>query len=120
MSTLEEIIVKGKGNAGSRGAWHVTRLEDRYCLVHYQTIMLQWTDGPMGTEIIDFSTGHGSVSDQNGMNIAFTALGLNYRYDRDWKGGGARITHLPCGLKYLDCHCAWDQLYRTYNPNLPT
>ena len=60
-------------------------------LWHYGTRMLCWRKSQRyGLELIDCSTGWGSVSDQNGMNTAFRELGLPYRFDRDQRGGGPR------------------------------
>lgn len=63
---------------------------------HYRTPMLafvtdedgQW-DGDL--ETVDYSIGHGSVSDQNGMNVLFARLGMPYIYRR---ARGARIETL--------------------------
>src|SRR3954454_7829454 len=99
--TLRDIITNGKGRAGSNGAWHVEANGTHRRLWHYGTLMLHWSilrDGR--THIIDWSEGHGSVSDQGGMNTAFRALGVPYRYSRDARGGGPRVEALPlhpCG-----------------------
>jgi hypothetical protein len=97
MATITEIVRNGKGTAGSNGAWRVyTRpgdddwRPDSRELYHYSTLMLEWDD----EGVIDYSIGYGSVSDQGGMNKAFRALGVPFRYDRDERGGGARITTL--------------------------
>lgn len=90
--TLAEIIRNGKGKAGSGGNWQAFSNGDGSReLWHYSTLMLKWTtDG----ELLDYSIGHGSVSDQGGMQTAFKVLNLPYRYDRDQRGGGPRITAL--------------------------
>jgi hypothetical protein len=101
MATIAGIIRTGRGCAGSNGAWRVERDESdpfvgqEYSLWHYSTRMLRWRSSRRsGTELLDYSTGHGSVSDQGGMNTAFRELGLPYRFDRDARGGGPRITEL--------------------------
>jgi hypothetical protein len=99
--TIAEAISRGHGRAGSGGAWRVERDESDpyvgqdYTLWHYATPMLRWRKSTRyGVELIDAGTGHGSVSDQGGMNTAFRVLGLPYRFDRDQRGGGPRITEL--------------------------
>lgn len=101
MSSLKDIVQNQKGKAGSGQSWRVDAYpasdgEISSCILwHYDTVMLQWnSDDPSDRRVLFTSIGHGSVSDQNGMNIAFRTLGLPYRYDRDIKGGGARITEL--------------------------
>jgi hypothetical protein len=93
--TIESIITAGKGNSH---AWHVEQhngVANVVHLRHYATTMLVWNvEDPYDAEVLDWDTGHGSVSDQNGMNTAFRALGLPYRFDRDQRGGGARVTQL--------------------------
>ena len=43
--------------------------------------MLTWNvASPQDGKYLDYSTGHGSVSDQNGMNTAFRLLGLLERF----------------------------------------
>ena len=84
-----------RASAGSNGSWRLERTSnDEYVLVHYATPMLSWYDHPDGVVITGYSVGHGSVSDQGGMNVAFRVLGVPYRYYRDWHGGGPRITEL--------------------------
>lgn len=64
-------------------------------IYHYSTLMLsfkldaegQW-DGNLDT--VDYSIGHGSVSDQNGMNTLFARLGMPYYYQR--RGGASIVT----------------------------
>jgi hypothetical protein len=53
--------------------------------------MLRWSD----TYVEYTDTGHGSVSDQNGMNIAFSVLHLPYYYSR---AGGPEIKLLDAPL----------------------
>ena len=94
--SLESIIRNRKGRAGSGGSWRVERSDSDpfvgqdYELWHYGTCMLQWTENSRG-EILrcKTSTGHGSVSDQHGMNTAFRVLGLDLYYSRK---GGAEIS----------------------------
>ena len=90
MATLESIIRNRRGKAGSNGSWKVTNgIGNGYhCLWHYSTPMLEWYDTGYGVEVIAYDEGHGSVSDQQGMNIAFRTLGVPYYYSRK---GGARI-----------------------------
>lgn len=95
---IDQIIARGHGTAH---AWRVEREESdpyvgsEYSLWHYGTRMLVWRSSTRhGAELVDYSTGWGSVSDQNGMNTAFRVLGLPYRYDRDQRGGGPRVTEL--------------------------
>lgn len=91
MATISDIVYKGKGTAGH---WHVERDEpaDPYCgyvvcsLYHYSTLMLTWQRWSNGWTPVCFTgLGHGSVSDQGGMNTAFKVLGAPYYYSR--KGG---------------------------------
>lgn len=60
---------------------------------HYGTRMLRAYGNPdHGWMIEDWDLGHGSVTDQQGMNRLFRALGYTaLRYRRDAKGGGPRI-----------------------------
>jgi hypothetical protein len=92
--TIQDIITRGKG---STHGWRVERDQYDYdwaTLVHYSTPMLTWnTKRPSEHEVL--SLGWGSVSDQNGLNTAFRALDLPFRYNRDQRGGGARISDLP-------------------------
>jgi hypothetical protein len=95
--TIAELIRRGKGKAGP---WRIERgiypgNENVLSLWHYGTRMLVWNaDDPTDEETLDWSIGYGSVSDQNGMNTAFRILNLPYRFDRDQKGGGPRITDI--------------------------
>jgi hypothetical protein len=103
--TLKGIIEAGKGRAGSNGAWRMETHGFVRRLYHYRTLMLEYrivrTRDGYGHSVISMSEGNGSVSDQGGMNTAFRALNLPYRFDRDQRGGGPRIselkTHKPCG-----------------------
>jgi hypothetical protein len=104
MSSLKGIIEAGKGRAGSGGAWRMETDGFVRRLYHHRTLMLEYriVRGRHGwtNRVVSMSEGHGSVSDQGGMNIAFRALGLPYRFDRDARGGGPRISELKthkCG-----------------------
>lgn len=94
--TIREIVRNGKGKAGH---WHVEPLYDStvhgwqvHSLYHYSTRMLVWrthNDSNL-IEILSVGLGNGSVSDQQGMNVAFGVLGApHYYYSRK---GGAKIT----------------------------
>jgi hypothetical protein len=103
--TIADIIRRGKGTAHAwrveRGATWARRPEATATLYHYGTAMLSWNvDQPDDPDTLSTNIGWGSVSDQNGMNTAFKVLGLPYRYDRNARGGGPRITELrrhACG-----------------------
>ena len=105
MATIAEIVRNGHGRAGSHGAWQVSeaprtdgagRGHQDWRLWHYTTAMLQWTRRPCGkADVIFFSLGRRTVSDQQGMNAAFEALGLPLYYARDRAGGGPRIEPRP-------------------------
>lgn len=98
MSTISGIIYNRKGTAGSNGSWKVEPLygyypdhvdHQIYRLSHYSVIMLVWRESESdGIEVLTMSLGHGTVSDQGGMNQAFKALGLPLYYSRK---GGAEI-----------------------------
>jgi hypothetical protein len=90
----------GPVNYLKSGPWRVESKQDevpgRYFLQslwHYSTEMLRWSyDFTSGqVTIIGTWTGHGSVSDQTGVNSALWALGSSLRYSRDQRGGGPRI-----------------------------
>lgn len=93
--SIRDIIVRRRGTAG---AWRIDRCTTgnyspeypRCTLVHYSTGMVTWH----GTTLVDYATGYGSVSDQNGVNTAMRVLGFPYRYRRDARGGGPRIEAL--------------------------
>lgn len=82
-----------------------------YELWHYSTPMLAWQDATYvaGGEtfvsgpdyVYHISLGHGSASDQNGMNTAFRTLTFNYRYTRM---GGPKITseNIPVDLESIN------------------
>lgn len=87
--TILELIerVAADGTEGVAGAWRTERVYIHGArvarLYHYGTMMLQWDiDFPKSSDKLDWSIGWGSVSDQNGMNTAFRALGLPYYYSR--------------------------------------
>lgn len=93
--TIEEIIANAEGSAGSRRAWTVERTANTVELYHYSTLMLVWNpSNPRDESVLYYGIGHGSKSDQGGMNTAFRTLRLPLRFDRDRKGGGPRITKL--------------------------
>ena len=108
---IADIIRRGSGRSH---AWRVERNGQAATLWHYGTAMLTWNlERPSDPDALDSSTGWGSVSDQNGMNIAFRVLGLPYRFDRDQRGGGPRVTELrkhACGHatdpSVATCTCA--------------
>lgn len=90
--SIAELIRRGYGKAGP---WQIEADGDSATLFHYSTAMLTWNPSdPTDEDTLDWSIGHGSVSDQNGMNTAFRILALPYRFDRDRKGGGPRITDI--------------------------
>ncbi len=95
--TIQGLIERGEqGKSGTAGAWRVEvggGYEKNVAeLWHYGTRMLVWNvDAPDDSEVLDWSLGWGSVSDQNGMNVAFRTLGLPYHFDR---AGGAQVTPL--------------------------
>jgi hypothetical protein len=108
MSTIAEIVANGSGYAGSNGSWRThtwEQLDDHPgkrvgVLFHYSTLMLKWNaDDPSDPEVLDYSTGWGSVSDQGGMNTAFRVLGLWLRFER---AGGARI--VDTRSRVAECH----------------
>ncbi len=85
--SISDVIGRARGTAGH---WRVTREDRDGCEVatlwHYSTAMLTWNvASPEDGKYLDYSTGHGSVSDQNGMNTAFRLLGLPLYFSR--KGG---------------------------------
>ena len=84
--TIQQLIEQGKGRAHN---WRVVEDNDNPAvkhLYHYSTNMLTWNH--ITKEIIDYDLGWGSVSDQNGMNIAFRVLGSKLYFSRN---GGAAI-----------------------------
>lgn len=99
MSTLASIVKARHGKAGSGNAWRVEPIgSDTYTLWHYSTPMLSWRDTGYGVDVLHLSTGHGSVSDQNGMNKAFRALGIRYYFSRK---GGSSIESPDEGCSYI-------------------
>jgi hypothetical protein len=65
-------------------------------LLHYGTKMLEWRitlthGGHAAANITGWWIGHGSVSDQTGVNAALKVLGSTLRYHRDRSGGGPRV-----------------------------
>ena len=99
MSTIGQIVRDRKGRAGSNGSWRIEHgLNDNVELWHYSTLMLSWIDTSHGACVTYISTGHGSVSDQGGMNQAFRLLNLPYRFVR---AGGAVV------VDYTDGSLIW-------------
>jgi len=119
--SLADIIKNGKGTAGK---WSVKRVPA--CMYdsglpnspfpqvaelhHYATCMLVWNDN---REILSYSHGYGSVSDQNGMNTAFKILGMDLYYSR--KNGARFINTNPnldscpeCDVTHIDKSCVRD------------
>jgi hypothetical protein len=88
--TVRDIIRKRNGKTH---AWRIEHtLDGASCLYHYATCMLVWIDKLDGSsEILCHDLGHGSVSDQRGMNIAFRELGCTWYYSR---ARGAHIIDL--------------------------
>lgn len=82
-------------SAGSRGSWRCAngytesgaRLRTIY---HYGSLMGTLYEYDGAWHFSPFSVGHGSVSDQQGMNAILRAARSPFRYRRDAKGGGAR------------------------------
>lgn len=91
-------------------SWSFCDVLDSGCLrvrqvFHYSTLMLEYHDVD-GWQVSPVSVGHGSVSDQGGMNQlmgfkrfwkngtwTFTADYGDWVYRRDQRGGGARIEY---------------------------
>jgi hypothetical protein len=99
VATITDIMLAGEGFAGSNRSWHVNGShmgitnDGRDIIVkhlyHYGHHMLSWrADNPSDENYLDYTTGHGSVSDQGGMNRAFRALGIPRYFSR---AGGAEI-----------------------------
>jgi len=76
--SLATIVRNGKGRAGH---WRIIPAEsvvgsedlDACALYHYGTCMLAWRR--CDNRVLYLSTGWGSASDQNGMNVALRVLG---------------------------------------------
>jgi len=87
--TIKQLIERGEGKAKH---WCVLPGSDdkdvRY-LYHYGTVMLVWHH--KSKRVIDYDTGWGSVSDQNGMNTAFRVLNAPLYFSRK---GGAEVVEL--------------------------
>lgn len=93
--TIRELVRRAAdGKAGTAGAWRTSMWTDgtgrkTATLHHYSTAMLRWDVAqPSNPDVLDYSTGWGSVSDQGGMNTAFRVLGLPLYFSR---AGGASI-----------------------------
>lgn len=89
--TIRDII---RGGRGQTHGWRVERRGDIAILVHYSTAMLRWDVRAPATSYTVLSIGHGSVSDQNGVNTFFRLFDVPCRFDRDQRGGGPRVTSL--------------------------
>lgn len=89
---IVDLAEKGKENRKA-GNWSRTsdvRESDgvrRVIIFHYSTPMLSYLETEP-VEVTGYSLGHGSVSDQQGMNQLFNRLNLPYYYNRK---GGAKI-----------------------------
>ena len=126
MASIQRIIRERKGTAGSSRSWSVVKINEgvnvlgehvsQYILYHYSTPMLIWGDirrsengSVRSSYMYSHSIGHGSVSDQNGMNTAFQELRIPCRYHRDWRGGGPRIhyteRYIGYGASRVDNNC---------------
>lgn len=82
----------GQRSRYSNGPWAVTRTGlTGGALYHYGTKMLEWQWDEREAQITGWWIGHGSVSDQQGVNAALSALGSPMRYYRDTRGGGPRV-----------------------------
>lgn len=105
MNSRIATLVHKDGKAGSKLSWRSTHYTDsagnqRRQIHHYGTLMLEYTEVPTGsqtwpftwdgsTTTVYYDTGHGSVSDQGGMNQFFRKLDMPWRYSR---AGGASIS----------------------------
>lgn len=108
MASIADIIRNGKGSAGSNQSWVVHEVERPHkdggltivcVLTHYGTTMMEWRKcWPDDPDYLWIGTGLGSVSDQGGINTACAVLKLPYRMDRNYGGGGPRITRLTAPM----------------------
>jgi len=81
-------LVHKDGKAGSNSSWrsHLTTCGTARQVYHYSTLMLEFD---LATKEVTYvSTGHGSVSDQRGMNEMFRELDAGMYFSR---AGGADI-----------------------------
>lgn len=95
-------LADGNAHAGSGGAWRSvtedftvdTRRSYKWrTIFHYETVMLAFALNDEGkwdgnTDNVVYNIGHGSVSDQNGMNKLFRHMNMPLYFVRQ---GGARI-----------------------------
>jgi hypothetical protein len=81
--TIEELATAPRSRKA--GNWRVWVDENRREIWHYSTRMLVVDSNG---EVLDYSTGWGSVTDQQGMNRLFRALDLPLYFRRK---GGAEI-----------------------------
>lgn len=78
---IDYVALRSKHGCPIRSVLHIT---------HYRTLMATILEMQNGAhELVYFHTGHGSVSDQQTMNVVFYELRMPYRYDRN--GGRARL-----------------------------
>lgn len=125
MAAIGDIIARANGTAG---AWRVQRMQwtpvegetvEVAALYHYGTEMLVWrVDNPADADWLKMATGWGSVSDQNGMNIAFRILGLPYSFRR---AGGAEIVRNDAApgagySRFSRSRDGYRRITYTYNP----
>lgn len=91
---IQDLADKG----ATSGHWSSITYNNRRDVYHYATLMLSFGikdndpttwDGDIDT--VAYSTGHGSVSDQNGMNKLFARQAMPFYYQRS---GGAQIVTL--------------------------
>ena len=92
--TIRELVHRANcGKFGVCGPWRTEENVTYFLsgpmrtarLYHYSTLMLEWDLKNGG--YVYMSEGHGSVSDQNGMNTAFKVLGFPLYFSR--KGGSS-------------------------------
>ena len=126
MAAIADIVSRARGTAG---AWRVerstittpgsTRGVEVATLYHYGTAMITWqVDNPGCRSALYMGTGWGSVSDQNGMNIAFRILSLPYSYKR--AGGAAIVRNDAVGkagyTRSTTKGGRWHRVEYTYDP----
>lgn len=99
---IADLATNHNARAGSHGSWRseartVIDRNGQYGRVtiwHYSTIMLDFrADDPTDERYLWIGTGHGTASDQGGMNKLFSALKLPYYFSR--KGGASIVPLSP-------------------------
>jgi len=96
---LVKLAHTGNRQEYRNGPWRVTRTGlAGGALYHYGTKMLEWVWDEREAQITGWWVGHGSVSDQTGVNAALDALGSPLRYHRDARGGGPRVNPFRAGV----------------------